>query len=666
LQWRRGGRIAACVAALAVGAVGALAEAPPPLAPPLLYMPVEPVKITGGFGESRSNHFHAGLDFSTGGQVGAAVRAPLPGFVERVHTSGAGYGRSLYLHARDGRLLVFGHLDAYAPALAAWVDSAQRASGQYERDLWPAAGRFRFAAGDTIAWSGESGAGGPHLHMEIRHDDFALDPLRAGVTQPSDVKPRLESLVLEPLAESSFVARCASPHAVRLGARAETVVVQGPVRAIVRSRAGLPGRGIPAWSTSAQWGENRIEARLDSISWAGEMAEQDLVVDRGRVSGSMGFILSRLSIQPRFLEGPGTNWNGLIDVHAGDPARPLLLRARDAQGLEVERTVWMRGPRANELGVDSTRISRGIRRRRAGALRWSATSTGNGRMRLRLEGAPAGLRGVRLGFEEGPVAAAGWDGVGWSAILDVSRAARGGLLATGRRLGTPWALRQPAGVLPARASQAESWKLGELELALQPRSLFESEMLLSQPAIVPRAGELEPRSAAIAVGPSHTPLRHPATVALPLAPHESPVGVDLYRRDDDGGLRGLHAKWDDSSHVFRAETSELGAFVLMHDGRAPSIRLLPAARRVPPGPYPRWELKARITEAGSGVDPSESYFEIDGARVPSEWDPEARQLRWRPLQVPSPGAHQVRVRAADFAGNASERAGRFVLDSARR
>ena len=120
--------------------------------------------LRGGFGETRSNHFHAGLDLSTGQRIGAPVFAPGTGTLERVRTSGVGYGRSLYLRLTDGRLIVLGHLDAFEPRLAAWVDSVQRATATYEQDLWPEAGLFRYAVGDPMAWSGESGAGPPHLH----------------------------------------------------------------------------------------------------------------------------------------------------------------------------------------------------------------------------------------------------------------------------------------------------------------------------------------------------------------------------------------------------------------------------------------------------------------------------------------------------------------------
>jgi murein DD-endopeptidase MepM/ murein hydrolase activator NlpD len=154
----RGLGVLAAIALLLAGVPGARAQKPPagadsslamaaarpravpPFWAPFAHLPLAPpLSLNGGFGEYRSNHFHAGLDLGTGGEVGRPVLAPLSGWIERVRASGAGYGRSLYLHGEDGRLLVLGHLDAYAAPVAAYVAAAQESTGQYEVDLWPEA-----------------------------------------------------------------------------------------------------------------------------------------------------------------------------------------------------------------------------------------------------------------------------------------------------------------------------------------------------------------------------------------------------------------------------------------------------------------------------------------------------------------------------------------------
>src|SRR5262245_21539160 len=116
---------------------GAATARAPSFFPKLTTPPLDPpLTINGGFGEYRPGHFHAGVDLGTDERVGKVVRAPLAGSIVRVRTSGVGYGRSLYLEARDGRLLQFGHLDAFVEPLGAYVAAAQESSGQYEQDLW--------------------------------------------------------------------------------------------------------------------------------------------------------------------------------------------------------------------------------------------------------------------------------------------------------------------------------------------------------------------------------------------------------------------------------------------------------------------------------------------------------------------------------------------------
>src|SRR5439155_1485129 len=142
--------------------------------------------------------------------------------VERVRTSGGGYGRSIYLHADDGRLFVFGHLDAFDEPLASYADSVQRAIVEYEQDLAPPPGRFRVSAGQRIAWSGESGVGPPHLHLEIRIGDMAMNPLRAGLALPDTRVPESRGCCTPSAAtarwrcrRATLRARCASPRATR-------------------------------------------------------------------------------------------------------------------------------------------------------------------------------------------------------------------------------------------------------------------------------------------------------------------------------------------------------------------------------------------------------------------------------------------------------------------
>ncbi|HEY6102361.1 MAG TPA: M23 family metallopeptidase, partial [bacterium] len=242
----------------------------PPFAAPLPGTPLaKPLVFNGGFGDYRIGHFHAGFDLGTGRKVGRPVLAPESGWIERVRSSGVGYGRSIYLRTPDGRTLQLGHLDAFATPLAEYVQHAQDSTGQYEQDLWPSPGQLPVRAGGTIAWSGESGAGGPHLHFEIRRKDVAYHPQRAGLLVVDSVPPRLSALILEPLDDSSQAGGRSGPFSVAFSGR-DTVSAIGRLRAIVQASDRLPNgtEDTVPWSVGIEWDGRRTECRFDSVSWA--------------------------------------------------------------------------------------------------------------------------------------------------------------------------------------------------------------------------------------------------------------------------------------------------------------------------------------------------------------------------------------------------------------
>jgi hypothetical protein len=631
-----------------------------------------PRTLTGGFGEARSNHFHAGLDLSTLRQTGVPVLAPATGVIERVRTSGVGYGRSLYLRTEAGALIVFGHLDAFAPRIAAWMDSVQRVTGDYEQDLWPAPGSFPCTMGERIAWSGQSGAGPPHLHVEVRHGDFALSPLRAGLAVADTSPPRLEQLVLEPLDERSWVQRKAGPHTHVLRASSDTMLVEGRVRLTLRaSDAAAGATRLPVYSLGARWAGAWVECRMDSVSWAGEMSQLNWLLDSGRVVGGDGVILDApAGFRPRFLHAsrPESLAVELVRVAAGDPPRPLDLFARDAAGHEVMRRVWLRGPAPHEQGPDTT--GRGV----AGAqreVRWAFACLPDQRLRIRVTGAPGGLRSVRI--ERGgtvPAISGGmpatWDGHGWVAVLDV-----GGLpdpdgfwiKGTGAD-GRAWWERGVYALWPTASAMTiriEDWAW----LLVPETHTYESGVAMVRSAPVGAVGEgAAGIRAALEVQPVQLPLKRPVTVTLRLPAGLAFERTSLYRRDSDRD----EWEWADGvadtlARTFSCETSRLGQFALLRDHAPPELTPLPYARHVPRGAYSTWALTARVVDRTSGVAGRASGFTVDGARVPTEWDPEARVLRWRPGTAPTPGTHPWRVEAVDRCGNRSEKRGVFVIDS---
>lgn len=141
-------------------------------------MPSNHDNLSSIFGDWRSRRYHAGIDIRTGGVDGKVVVAPDDCTLWRLRTSWYGYGKALYLRLSDGKIAVFAHLSRFDPNIEAYVKEQQLASESYYQDIYPEAEQFRFARGDTVAWSGSTGIGAPHLHFEIRSkDNLPLNPL---------------------------------------------------------------------------------------------------------------------------------------------------------------------------------------------------------------------------------------------------------------------------------------------------------------------------------------------------------------------------------------------------------------------------------------------------------------------------------------------------------
>jgi len=107
--------------------------------------------ITSGFGQ-RGGNLHAGIDF--GAPIGTPVHAASSG---TVIAAGAvsGFGQWVKLRHPGNIITVYGHIIRWTVTVGQAVQ-----------------------AGQLIAYSGNEGRStGPHLHLEVRVDDIAVDPI---------------------------------------------------------------------------------------------------------------------------------------------------------------------------------------------------------------------------------------------------------------------------------------------------------------------------------------------------------------------------------------------------------------------------------------------------------------------------------------------------------
>ncbi|RYF52525.1 MAG: M23 family metallopeptidase, partial [Cytophagaceae bacterium] len=153
--------------------------------PGYLLFPINPGQsgsLSGGMGDLRGNHFHAGLDIRTGGTEGLPVHAAADGYVSRIAVFTGGYGNVIFLKHPNGLTTVYGHLKTLNDTLGTYLRDNQYAKKTFEIDLRPQPNEFPVKKGDVIALSGNTGgSGGPHLHFEVRDpNDNLLNPLLYG------------------------------------------------------------------------------------------------------------------------------------------------------------------------------------------------------------------------------------------------------------------------------------------------------------------------------------------------------------------------------------------------------------------------------------------------------------------------------------------------------
>ncbi len=172
-----------------------------------LIWPIDsPKSITSSFGEPRSGRFHYGVDFRSGGITGKKVYALGDGYISRIRTSPFGYGKVLYLTMDNGKIAVYAHLSGFLPEIEARLFNTRIKKKSYDVELWPKQNEYRVSKGQIIAYSGDTGDGGPHLHLEIRDsNNQPLNPLEHGLKVRDSIPPEISAVVLIPLDNSSSV-----------------------------------------------------------------------------------------------------------------------------------------------------------------------------------------------------------------------------------------------------------------------------------------------------------------------------------------------------------------------------------------------------------------------------------------------------------------------------
>jgi murein DD-endopeptidase MepM/ murein hydrolase activator NlpD len=185
-----------------------------------------PLHASGTFGELRSNHFHAGLDYRTNQREGFPVYAAAGGYVSRIKVSSYGYGTSIYIDHPNGFTTLYGHLSAYGPGIEEYVRKIQYDKKSFEIEVFPRPGELPVKQSDIIAYSGNTGgSGGPHLHFEYRDTktEMIINPLLFGLNKKmkDDKVPTIYGIVAYPISDDAVINGSKVPLIISLKKQAD-------------------------------------------------------------------------------------------------------------------------------------------------------------------------------------------------------------------------------------------------------------------------------------------------------------------------------------------------------------------------------------------------------------------------------------------------------------
>jgi hypothetical protein len=130
----------------------------------------------------------------------------------------------------DGKIAVYGHLSRYAPVLESMVEKEQDLRGTYQIEIFCEPRAFIFARGDTLAFSGETGSGPPHLHFELRsgrHDHDKINPIPEHMDLVEGFEPEIRNVMVTPLDAEATVDGKHGPVRIRRRDLGDTLRVGG-------------------------------------------------------------------------------------------------------------------------------------------------------------------------------------------------------------------------------------------------------------------------------------------------------------------------------------------------------------------------------------------------------------------------------------------------------
>lgn len=619
--------------------------------------------VTSSFAEPRPDRFHAGMDFSTNASSGYNCYAIEDGYVVRVKTDFQGYGKVVYLKLPDGKIAVYAHLSGFEERIAERVRNEQLKRGRYEVELVFSPDELSYRKGDLIAYTGDTGAGPPHLHFELRDGiGTPMNPSLHGFVVQDSRPPVIRRLAIRPLDGRSEVQGDMLPVIRRVrGGRAPSVRVYGRV-------------GISAEIVDYQdGGWHRLGPRVIELFVNGELRHRTTynqfpyrVNKHARLD--FDFELQRQGYRRfrRLYVLPGNDLpyyddslpGGMLDtgelppgrveigIHAVDNAGNERWVLWDLEVMEEPTLPPAAGQGPPRLRVGETTEDEGL------DLDVSLLGTV---ARLEVSGVPEGATQVQVRGEAFarphqlvPRGRGIWVGRG-----DIPLSFRGPCTFVAEVAGVDGGLRtrsRQMRIAGFQAGTSDRWTIPEDGFELRvPGSALWFDMAVSMTTRPRRPETIAP---SYVVRPFDHPFRGLFTVAFHAQDEPwHPKAVVVYRERSKGG------RWTAMGHdremngfVLKALAFSLETFSVMVDTVAPRMHRPSLSDGASIRNARPW-LAVQVEDELAGLDLNRCRLEVDGETVIWVYDPDRNTISYRPWSELPSGHHTWSVVAVDEVGN---------------
>jgi hypothetical protein len=309
------------------------------------------MKLSGTFGELRSNHFHSGIDIKGG--VGDPILAIEDGYVSRIKVNGGGYGKVLYITHPNGYTSVYAHLNEFEKSIGDFIKDYQYRNEIFALELKPDPERFVFKKGDQIGKMGMTGhAFGPHLHFEIRKTASSkpVNPLSMGMEVADDRSPRMHEIRVFELTENHETINAFSRDLYR-GKNSKIYKIKGDTVFVRSNKVGLALKAYDHMTGVSNWNGLYSASMFVNDSLVFEFEMEEFAFDETRyINAHMDYEdqVTKKSYFNRCYQMPGNQLSiyknvkeeGILVIEEGKAERIKMI-AKDVKGNSAITEFWV-------------------------------------------------------------------------------------------------------------------------------------------------------------------------------------------------------------------------------------------------------------------------------------------------------------------------------------